>query len=91
MTRFERLACRTATWFSTPTSLIGIPVACAAWLLAGLSVDLLTNWLSIFAITITQLVLVAQDADTRSTKEMIRELVRATPEADDAVADVPVD
>lgn len=87
MTRFERVACRTASWLASPTALIAIPAVCTAWLLAGLSVDLLTNMLSIFAISTTQLVIVAQEADTRATKAMITELVHAVPEADDSVAE----
>ena len=89
MTRFERLACRTASWLASPTALMAIPVSCIVWLVAGLSVDLLTNMLSIFAISTTQLVIVAQEADTRATKAMITELVHAVPEADDRVADRP--
>ena len=74
-----------ASGFATPIAILAVIAACGAWLAIGLSVNTLTMALSILSISMTQLILLAQDRDIKAVHAKIDELVRAVPEADDAV------
>lgn len=84
---FRDAACRCATWFAHPLAIVMLPLACFIWFVVGLGTDSLTLALSILAISTTQLVLVAQASTEQRMEAMVRELVRAVPEADEAVVD----
>lgn len=84
---FELLACRLSSWFATSVAIVGMPVACGLWLFMGWSVDALTLALSVLAMTLMQLVLVAQARGERNVKAMLRELVHAVPDADESVGE----
>lgn len=86
---FTRAACQAASEFAKPYAIVGVPVLCVAWLVAGLDVDVLTLILSIVAITMTQLVLVSQGKTEELMKAQMAELIRAIPGADDALAEDP--
>ena len=83
---FNVLACRTASWFASPTALLMIPAACVVWILLGASVDVLTLVLSVLAISMTQLVLVSQATGEKAMQHKLDELVVAVPDADSSVA-----
>ena len=85
---FQRIACQASDWFAKPVVIAGIPLACIVWLLAGGSVAVLTNILSVLAISMTQLVLVGQNVSETIVQAKLDELVRAVPDADDALADL---
>lgn len=85
---FERIACTTASWFATPFSLAAVPLGCAAWLVAGRSVDDLTLLLSILAISTTQLVLVGQRRGEEAMQRKLDEMIHAIPGASDAIAGI---
>ena len=75
-----------ADLFAHRRTIIGFPIACGAWLLAGGSVPVLTMVLSVMAITMTQLVLAEQNRDTAAVHRKLDELVITQPGADDSVA-----
>jgi low affinity Fe/Cu permease len=97
--RIERLGC----WFSDrvadaaahPYAQLGFLLACALWLLAALSADVLTAILSLLAITLSQMVLNRQavrerDAHRRdlALHAKIDELIIATREARNEIAGI---
>lgn len=79
----DRLACRLLIWLATPVSIIAFLIACLAWWAIGGLLQL-TTALSIFAITTTQLVLLAQAKDTAALHKKIDGLIQGT-NADDAL------
>lgn len=81
------IATRSAAVFAHPVSIAAFPLACAAWLFTGYGIELLTLLLSVLAISTTQLVLLAQDRDTRAVHAKLDAVVRGT-DADDAVAGI---
>lgn len=86
--KFQRIACASADWFASPFAIVLIPVLCGLWFVARLSVDLLTNILSILAISTTQLVLLAQKRGETAMQRKLDELVHAVPDAHDEVAGI---
>jgi len=97
--RLERIGC----WFSEtvadfsghPFAQVGLILACVVWLRAGLDVGILTAFLSIAAITLSQMVLNRQavretEAHRRdlALHAKLDELVLATREARDEIAGV---
>lgn len=82
----EELACRTATFFGSPAAILGQLLLTGVSLLV-LGVDATTLVLSVEAITLSQLVLVAQGRTERVVNHALAELVRAVPDADDEVAE----
>lgn len=84
----DRTMHKVAAGFATPLAIVAVVIACVIWLAFGLSVDTLTLALSILSITMTQLILLAQDRDTKAIHAKIDELVRASPEADDALCGI---
>jgi len=82
----EELACRVATFSGSPAAILGQLVLTGVSLV-GLGVDVTTLVLSVEAITLSQLVLVAQARTERTVKHALAELVRAVPDADDSIAD----
>ena len=98
-TRLERLGCwiseQVAALAAHPFAQIGFLALCALWLLAGLSIDFLTAFLSMLAITLSQMVLNRQsERETEAHRRdvalhaKIDELVLATREARDEIAGV---
>lgn len=84
----ERWAVSAANWFGTSYAIIGVPVVCATWFAVGLSVDVLTGILSILAITISSLVLVAQNRDSCALHLKLDELLHGVDKADDHIAGI---
>lgn len=97
--RLQRIGC----WFSEtvadfsahPFAQVGLILACVAWFRAGLDVGILTAFLSIAAITLSQMVLNRQavretEAHRRdlALHAKLDELVLATREARDEIAGV---
>jgi uncharacterized membrane protein len=82
----EEFACKVASWTGSPVAIIGqvVVTGLAFWFLG---VDATTLVLSVEAITLSQLVLVAQSRTERHVLHALSELVRAVPDADDRVAD----
>lgn len=83
----QRLACRAAELFAHPVAIVLLPVLCSVWLLVGGSMDGLTLGLSITALSLTQLVLLAQAKDTRAMQSKLDGLIAGT-DADDALAGI---
>jgi low affinity Fe/Cu permease len=84
-----RIACRAAGWsaaaFAHPLAIVGLLFASFAYWHAH-SAEIgnpAVFALSVFALTTTQLVLLAQDRDTKALHKKIDELIRALPEARD--------
>lgn len=93
----KELACTAAEWFATPIAILAIPAICGAWLLFG-HMAALTLALSIMAITMTQLVLLAnrareERADQRDVAmhAKLDELLHAIDGARDEVAGIEPD
>ena len=84
---WERLACRVVPWTSSPWAVLGVPLAVALWLRGGLDETRLGTVLAVAGITYAQLVLRGQAADQRREEALLRETARATPGADEHVAD----
>ncbi len=82
----SRLCIKVADWFSHPLAILLLPAACFAYIWTGGKVDNLTLLLSVLAISLTQMVLRAQNVDAEATKLQMAELVRAIPDARDEVA-----
>lgn len=97
--RLERLGCRiseiVADFSAHPYVQIGLILACALWFAAGLDISILTAFLSIAAITLSQMVLNRQTVrETEAHRRdlalhaKLDELVLATREARDEIAGV---
>ncbi len=82
---FTKLCIRVADWISHPLCIILLPIFCAVYLYSGGEEGRLTLILSILAISLTQMVLQAQNVDAAETKLQIAELVKATPKASNVV------
>ena len=74
--------------FASPVGVVSIPVVCSIWLAAGLSTNGLTLALSILAISMTQLVLLAQQQEAIRTKAQTAEIIKALPEARNELANL---
>lgn len=79
---------RSSDLFAHPWSILLFPMLCVAWLHFGGSELGLTLVLSVLAITTTQLVLLAQDRDTKAIHKKLDELIHGVPDADDKVAGI---
>jgi low affinity Fe/Cu permease len=92
-----RTACRAAGWsanaFAHPLAIGGLLLVSFAYWHAHASE--IGNpgvfALSVFALTTTQLVLLAQDRDTKALHRKIDELIHAQPGADDRIAGIERD
>ena len=95
----KRIGCRVselvADFAADPLAQIGVVLICAAWFALGLPVEVLTAFLSILAITLTQMVLNKQnqreaDAHRRDVAlhAKIDELVHASRRARDEIAGI---
>jgi low affinity Fe/Cu permease len=76
-----KLCIKIADYFANPYSILLLPVVCVGFILLGGAESRLTLVLSILAITLTQMVLIAQNVDQEATKLQIAELVRSSPQA----------
>jgi low affinity Fe/Cu permease len=74
-----------ADWSSHPIAIVIFPVACFAYLRYGGEVNTLTLILSIVAISLTQMVLRAQNVDAEASKLQMAELVKSNPKANNKV------
>lgn len=83
----SRITCQSAALFAHPWAIVIFPFLCVAWELAGWGELALTLALSILAISTTQLVLSAQEKDTRAIHLKLDALIAGT-DADDDVAGV---
>lgn len=83
-----RFACLAAAFFAHPASIAGFPIACAVWWYFGLPMEPLLVVLSVLAISMTQLILMSSDHDTKAMQRKLDELIHATDQADDAVAEI---
>lgn len=77
----SRLCIKISDWFSHPIALVAFPVVCISYLLMGGKENSLTLILSVIAISLTQMVLNAQNVDMEQTKLQISELILANPKA----------
>lgn len=95
----QRIGCRisevVADFAAQPLAQLGLVVVCAAWFALGLPVEILTAFLSILAITLTQMVLNKQkeregDAHRRdlALHAKLDELVHASKRARDEIAGI---
>jgi low affinity Fe/Cu permease len=85
--RIASICILTTDWISHPLAIILFPIVCVAYMMLGGAEGRLTLILSILAISLTQMVLNAQNVDSEATKLQIAELVRVSPEARDTVID----
>lgn len=85
------LARRIASLFAHPWAIILFPVLCLVWFFAGGGELGLTLFLSILAISVTQLVLLSQDRDTKAIHAKLDALIQGVPGADDNVAGIERD
>lgn len=76
---------KVADGFSHPLAIALFPMVCLAYLVVGGIVDDLTLILSILAISLTQMVLRAQNVDAEQSKLQMAELVKSSPDARDVV------
>ncbi len=83
--RTSRICIAVADYFSHPLAIVMLPVICVGYIWMGGVVDNLTLILSVLAISLTQMVLRAQNVDAEAYKLQIAELVKATPKARDDV------
>ena len=95
----HRIGCRVSAWVADvaadPLAQIALVAFCAAWFAIGLPVEILTAFLSILAITLTQMVLNKQneregDAHRRdlALHAKLDELVHASKRARDEIAGI---
>ena len=77
------LFCRVAELAARPLAQAGFILFCITWLSIGYGVDTLTLALSVLAITLTQMVLAAQQRDTLALHAKLDELIHATANARD--------
>lgn len=89
------LSCRAARAFATPVVILGVPIICGLWLLVGwvignfeVAMVALTLILSVLAITMSSLVLVAQDRSEQAIQEKLNELLRAIPAANEGLVGI---
>lgn len=75
---FTSIAYAGARASATPAAILGVPIFCAVWFTIGLSVDLLTNILSILAITMSSLVLLAGRRESLALHTKLDELIEVT-------------
>lgn len=75
-----------ANWSSHPAAIILLPLVCILYLYLGGVESRLTLILSILAISLTQMVLKAQNLETETNKLQMAELVKAIPGARNEVA-----
>lgn len=80
--------CRCAAWFATVPAILGLWAFCGLWYTAGLHMEPLITVLSILALTSCQLVLMAQDVDTKAIQVKLDELIHAIDAADDDKAGI---
>ncbi len=71
-----------------PLAIVAFPVLCGLWFVAGGSMEALTLALSIFAISTTQLILLAQDTDTKAVHAKLDTVIHGVPDADDTLAGI---
>lgn len=67
--------------------MLGVPLVCVAWVVLTGDETHLGTVLGVAGITYAQLVLKGQARDAHRDTEMLREVVHAVPEANDAVAE----
>ena len=79
---------KSAVGFAHPVAVMGFPISCWAWFWFGGDEMSLTLVLSVLAISTTQLVLLAQDRDTRAIHAKLDELLRGVPAADEKLAGI---
>jgi low affinity Fe/Cu permease len=83
--KIDKLCVSVSDWFAHPVAIALTPVICGLYLFLGGPEERLTLILSILAISLTQMVLAAQNIDAEASRLQIIELVRAIPNANNKV------
>lgn len=83
--RTSNLCIKIADWFAHPAAIFLFPISCITYIKLGADVNVFTLVLSILAISLTQMILRAQNVDAQATKLQIAELIRTNPEARNVV------
>jgi low affinity Fe/Cu permease len=81
---FDKFARRITEWMGSPLALVIATLVCVAWALNDRPFD----WLDGVSAATLWMLFVVQSTQNRDTSEMrreLRELVRATPQADESV------
>lgn len=84
----KKFACAFTDWFAKPLIIFLFLLCSTAWLLSGIGKEMFLGIISIFAITVTQLVLLSSDIDTKAIQEKLDELIHAIDSADDSKAGI---
>lgn len=82
------LIIKVTEWFMTPLAICMFLVVCGVLKYLGYGDGPLTYWLSVFAITTSQMILYAGDRDTKALQKKEDEVIRAIPEADDELIEL---
>jgi low affinity Fe/Cu permease len=85
---FCSIAVSASNALGSPACIILFPIVCVLYLWFGGSVDVLTLILSVLAISMSSLILLAQNLETEANKLQIAELIRAIPGARDELAEL---
>jgi len=82
------LIVKVTEWFMSPWAIILFLLVCGILKYLGYGDGPLTYWLSVFAITTSQMILYAGARDTVALQKKDDELIRAIPEANDALIEL---
>lgn len=81
----SKVCIKVSNWFAHPIAVLLFPAVCVGYQEFGGSQLTLTLILSIMSISLTQMVLRAQEVDAMATKLQIAEIVKALPKANNEV------